>query len=136
VSELVTAIFESEGIRFAGEALETLPSGAPIYVHRISGKLGLASALAIDKATVVGLASVAIASGSVGDVDTEQHEESDWTAITGTAALLVGLPYYVGDTPGTLTAVAPTVPGKFCAAVGVAASATVLELNLQPPIAL
>lgn len=139
MSELVTAVGGASSSGFQGLALEELPSGAPLYINRVSGKIGLAAALSEATATVVGLARTAIPADTVGVFDDDRHQENDWTAITGTPNLAVGQVYFLDlAAPGRLTNVAPgdVDVGKFSAAVGVAVTTKIMELNIQPPIGL
>lgn len=123
----------------SGLAFEDILSGQPIYVKRVGGNIALADGTTEEKATVIGLAAADIDAGMVGDIDTEFHEEIDWTSIIGSVNLSVGLRYYLDLlTPGSLTSAAPTDGdiGKFSMEVGVAVTTKTLELTLQQPIGL
>lgn len=134
MSDIETEIGGATG--FSGQALEDIASGQPVYVNRVTGKLGLAAAITQEKATAVGLTVAAIASGFVGQVDEEFHTEADWTAIAGAAMLAVGQTYFLSATPGQITNVAPTSIGQYVTVIGVAIDPTTLSIQLGQPILL
>ena len=60
-------------------------------------------------------------------------ERTDWTPITGTAALSVGSLYYLSpDVAGRLTTTAPTESGQIVVSVGMAISSQKLSIEIQP----
>lgn len=96
--------------------------------------------LADDFATsaVVGLAASDVGDGMAGlMLAGGTLEMDDWSAVTGSASLSPGVAYYLSTTvPGGLTTTPPTDDDLVVTFVGRALSATVLAIELAPPIQL
>jgi len=100
------------------------------------GELRLADATADATATCVGLALTSAGAGSLLTYTSDgQVSLADWSAVTGSAALVPGTRYFLNPvTPGGLTNVCPTTPGVYAAPVGVALSTTLLEVEINLPV--
>ena len=115
--------------------------GQPVYPSA-AGSVDLAQADAIGTAQVLGLVSSAsITSSASGNIQTDgvlTATTGQWDTVTGgSGGLVAGSVYYVDpDTAGMLTATAPTTAGDYVIRVGLALSATELEISIQPPIKL
>lgn len=91
--------------------------------------VGLASAAALETATVCGLAS--------GDNEFKfggTIERTDWTPVVGTTLLEPGATYYLSTVPGKLSTVAPSGDGQWVVAVGLAITHRVLSIEIEQPI--
>lgn len=114
----------------------TAAIGAALYSTG-DGTVGLADNDASAATTrVVGLSTTATTTGQEGAYLTAGHlQQADWTAITGSTSLTPNAIYYLGATPGTLTATAPT-SGGFIVPVAVALTADTLDIRIQPSVQL
>lgn len=121
---------------FSIVAAEDLAAGQPVYVAPILGQLKLATAAVFAASSVAGLAQVATLATFATPLATTTLALTDWTAITGVAVLTKGARYFLGLTPGTLSIVAPAIPGQSSASIGIAISTTQLKINPSPPILL
>lgn len=111
--------------------------GMAVYVSG-SGTVDLAQADAAATTKVIGLASADVAASAIGYYAPEgQITRSDWTDITGSAALTPGVYYYLSEsTPGQLTSTAPTTATQYVVAVARAFSTTQLDVEIAQPILL
>lgn len=119
----------------------TFPAGSAVRISNFDGTHAvLAEANAISSASVVGVLtedSEATIDAKYRSVGTVTLTEAQWDAIAGTSGGLdPGVPYYLSDTtPGMLLPRAAIVTsGHFWTQVGIALSATELQLQLSAPI--
>jgi hypothetical protein len=111
-----------------------ISAGMPLYCNA-AFQVMLADADADDKATVLGLATIATALDAYVTVQTDGVvEQADWTTVTGSATLTVGSDYFLDATPGKLTATVP-IAGNLVY-VGRAIAPSKLEVSIQRPIKL
>jgi hypothetical protein len=118
----------------AAVAAQNLPAGVPVAISRANGKMILADADYKPSAFVVGLLTETVASGFVGHASPDRVTLDDWTAATGSPALLQGQTYFL-KSGGGLTTVLPGA-GSCVVLLGIAVSAATLQLDVQPPIQL
>lgn len=111
--------------------------GMALYA-KAGGTLDLAQANALSTSRVVGLAAgngIALTAANY-ELD-GVIEQSDWSAVIGSASLVAGNLYYLDPiTQGRLTTIAPTSSLKLVVQVGVALTATALSIEVEPPILL
>lgn len=88
----------------------SMVAGTPVYISRANGQLYPADNAASVTSFVVGLLTADVVSGFVGSFNRLTLTLSDWTAITGTALLLPGQPYFL-SAGGTLSTSVPSAPG-------------------------
>ena len=107
-----------------------------------NGTVDLAQADASGTVEVLGLVQeTSIAAAASGYIQTDgilTATTGQWDAVAGTTGgLTAGTVYYLDpDTPGLLTATAPTTGGDYVVRIGVGLSTTELEITFQPPILL
>lgn len=123
----------------AGPAVEAVadvaaPAGMPLAVSRANGHLVKADAASKAFAFVAGLAFEPTVIGFVGAAARDVVMLADWTAITGSAALLPGQTYFLA-VGGGMTTTPPGSPNCITV-VGKAASATTMLIDPQNPIQL
>ena len=111
-----------------------LQAGMPLVQSRVNGQLGIADASTKAFAWVAGLAAANTAQGFVAEAVQDTLTLPDWTAVTGSASLQVGQPYFLAA-GGGLTTTPPASPACI-AIVGMAQSASTFVLRRQPPIQL
>ena len=112
--------------------------GQVVYVDG-AGSVDLAQANATATSNVIGLVNdTSIASTSAGIIMTDGVIESaDWTAVIGVASLTAGSTYFLDPVlAGGLTVTPTTTAGNSLVRVGVALSATSLEITIDQPIKL
>lgn len=112
----------------------TMARGTPVAISRATGAFIPAIASLKSSAFVVGLITVDVTSQFIGRAATSELVLSDWTAITGAAALLPGQIYFLGAGGGLTTV--PPGPPNCVARVGEAVDARTLLISPQPPIQL
>ena len=117
-------------------AAVNLAAGQPVYVDGTSGQLGLSIATTYAKCFVMGLAAQTTSATYACPVATNSLTLADWTAITGSSALVKNQLYWLSVTEGLLSTSAPITPGQSLVVVGKAISATTLEINPTLPILL
>ena len=117
-------------------AAVNVAAGQPVYVDLTFGQLKLASSSEFASSTVAGLAQATTLATFAAPVATATLTLLDWTAVVGTAALAKGQRYFLGTTPGTLSLLAPSLPGQSVVSVGLALSTTQLEITPTVPILL
>lgn len=108
-----------------------LPAGMPVAVDRTSGMFIAADAAWKPAAFAAGLLRADAETGFVAAAATQQLALPDWTAVTGTALLAPGQPYFLA-VGGGLTTVPPA--SECVAMVGKSLNATTMLINPQPPI--
>jgi len=112
--------------------------GQPVYVDG-AGTVDLAIGDAIGTSKVAGLViDASIAAATAGKI---RHSgivtSTDWTAVTGAAALTPGARYYLSkDTAGQLTTTAPTAVGEVVCAIGMALSTEDMLVEIERPVLL
>lgn len=111
--------------------------GMAVYVDG-ANTVDLAQADAEATALVIGLAAEAVSAGGVGTYLTEgQVEQSDWTAVTGSATLVTGATYYLSTSvAGGLTTTPPSTDGDIVVRVGTALSTTEMDIEIAQPVLL
>jgi hypothetical protein len=117
-------------------AASNLQAGQPVYINGTTGQMAPASAAAYATSFVAGLSAAVTASAFVANLATDFLTLNSWVIVTGTALLQPGQRYFLGITPGTLSPIAPTVPGQVVAAVGQATSPTQFRIQIGQPILL
>lgn len=115
-------------------AAATLAVGTPVVIDRATGQFTAADAAGKPTAFVAGLLTVPVTSGFVGTATPSRLTLADWSAVTGTAQLSRGVPYFLA-VGGGLTTVPPASPACITF-VGKGLSATTLLIDPQPPIQL
>jgi hypothetical protein len=111
-------------------------AGQPVYLDRVTGQVKLAEANIYAASFVSGLASADTNAGHICTLDAVALELPDWTLVVGVTALTPGLPYFLSTTPGMLTTTAPQGIGQCVTLVGIAATTTIMNLNLAWPLLL
>ncbi len=116
----------------------TVVIGAPVY-SVASGAFDLADCTTAAKALVIGLVAtptiLAAAIGAIQSTDVLTATTAQWDAVAGTSGgLAFGTTYYVGATPGTIIAIAPTSVGQYDTQVGNALSTTQLSIVIMPAL--
>ena len=111
-----------------------LAAGMPLAISLASGHFVKADAATKAIAFVVALAKTAVAAGFAVDGEPDQLTLSDWTAVTGAAALSRGQIYFLGA-GGGLTTIPQSTP-NCSTVVGEAITTTTLKISPQPPIKL
>lgn len=110
---------------------DTAVGGQPVYVNG-SGEAALADAGALATSDVVGLVLAGASAGSSATIlPIGTITISDWTAITGTAALTPGARYCLSTTAGMLTTTPPSAAGEVVVVVGVALTAAKMKITLE-----
>ena len=124
-----------------GEAATAVVIGAPVYASAADTvKRGQANAKATSQLVGLGL-DATIAAAGVGNIitgGTLVATTAQFDAVAGTTGgLAFGTRYFLDPaTPGKITATAPTTVGQCVTVVGIALSATELEVMIQPPVLL
>lgn len=113
---------------------DILAAGMPVALSRANGHFRIADAGNKPLAFVAGLASAATAAGFVADAEREALTLADWTAVTGSALLAQGQPYFLAA-GGGLTTTPPSSPNCLVV-VGTASSSTTMLIEPQSPIQL
>lgn len=108
--------------------------GAPVAISRATGHAINADAGYKPTAFVVGLAGADTLTGFVVTAEDGSFDMADWSAVTGSAHLSPGLPYFLG-VGGGLT-IDPPVSPNCLTLVGVAASLTTLNVYPASPVQL
>jgi hypothetical protein len=114
---------------------ETVIEGAPVVVRRSDRKLVNGRADTYTLSFVVGLAGAATASGFAVSPVRGEVTLADWTAITGTPTLSVGIPYFLALSGG-LTTTPDRTSGHALTQVGIATAPDTLFVNPSPPVLL
>ncbi|WP_242095412.1 hypothetical protein [Sphingomonas sp. CROZ-RG-20F-R02-07] len=124
-----------------GEGSAAVVIGAPVYASAADTvKRAQANAKATCRVAGLGL-DPSIAASAAGNMITGGvlvATTAQWDAVAGTTGGLTFGTYYFVDpaNPGKLTATPPTTVGQVVTMIGLAISATELELDIQPPILL
>jgi len=116
-----------------------LPIATPVYTQ--GGNATPAQADSQPTTRVIGLVQAAAADTDPVEVQVDGIVEAlstEWDAVTGeTGGLTEGAQYYLSaDTAGQLTQTAPDAFGEFVVPVGVALSATEMDVEIGAPIKL
>ncbi|WP_295446253.1 hypothetical protein [uncultured Thiodictyon sp.] len=99
------------------------------------GLAALADAAIPGRGEVAGLAMADTASGFTCTYTRSTAESTDWSAVTGTAALSSGSVYYLSPSvPGTLTTTPPETAGLALVRIGRAVDTMTLQIMVEPPI--
>lgn len=109
-----------------GTALAAVTAGQVVYQDTATGKYGLADSNSVTAGirNPVGIALHAAAANQPLAVMTSG-------AVTIGAALTASLTYYLSDTPGGICPVADVGAGEYSIIIGMAASTTVLNVDIQ-----
>lgn len=112
-----------------------------VVYQKSDGDVDFARANAQGTVQVLGFAAEDISAAAAGLIQTDGilvATTGEWDAVTGgSGGLTPGSPYYVSSaTAGQITATAPTSAGNFVVRVGLASSATEMEISIMPPIKL
>jgi hypothetical protein len=115
----------------------TTSKGMAVYVDG-ANTVDLGQADVESTALVIGLAEEDVSAGGTGNYLTEgQVEQSDWTAVTGSATLVTGATYYLSTTvAGGLTITPPSTDGDIVVRVGTALSTTEIDIEIAQPVLL
>lgn len=138
---LDATVSEVDVISKTNDNASPITIGQPVY-QKSNGNVDLARANAQGTVQVVGLVKdSSISAAGSGIIQTDgvlTASTGDWDAITGgSGGLTPGSAYYVSAaTAGFLTATAPSTTGQFVVRIGLALSATDLDISVQPPIKL
>lgn len=111
-----------------GVAGATITAGQVVYLDPVTGKYGLADVNSATPAVrnAVGIALNAASNGQPIAVCTKGP-------LTIGAAILAGVAYYASGTPGGIRPVADNVTGDYTVLLGIGASTTVLNVDLESP---
>ncbi|MDX2215297.1 MAG: hypothetical protein SFY66_18680 [Oculatellaceae cyanobacterium bins.114] len=138
---LDAAVSEVDVVSLTNNQGTAVVIGTPVYSNA-TGQYRSAQANASGTVQVIGLAKdVSVANAASGLVQTDGvmvATTTQWDAITGqTGGLTAGSPYFLSaSTAGRLTVTAPSTVGQFVVRVGIALSATQMDITVQPPIGL
>lgn len=112
----------------SGFAEAAITAGQVVYLNPTTGKYNLADVNSATAAVrnAVGIALNNAANGQPIDVCTKGP-------VTIGAAILAGVAYYASGTPGGIRPVADNVTGDYTCLLGIGASTTVLNVNIQSP---
>lgn len=118
----------SNSSRDYGTAGEAITAGQAVYLSATTNKWMLADN---NSATAAARKAQAIAmNGAALNQPLAVHKKGD---ITIGATLTPGAAYYLSDTPGGICTVADIGEGEYYCLLGLAKSATVLDVNIQFP---
>jgi len=126
---------------------KTNDNASPIVIgnvvyNKTDGDVDLARANAQGTVQVLGLVrDASIAAAAAGNIQTDgilTATTGEWDAVTGgSGGLSPGVPYYVSAaTAGLITSTAPSSAGQYVVRIGLASSATSLDISVEPPIKL
>lgn len=109
--------------------------GQPVYGYSVLEEVELAKADIATTSRVIGFTVFdALATNSVGLINSGYITRSDWTAITGTITLSFGATYFLSNTAsGMMTLTAPITSGHYIVTLGVAVSDTIFSVNIGHP---
>lgn len=128
-----TTAHAGSGGTFSAVASVNISAGTAVAIDRTTGKLVKGDPSYKPNSFVAGLLTADVLLGFSGVVALAQLTLADWTAITGSATLLDGQPYFLAASGGLTT----TPPGSGCLVlVGTALNATTMQIEPQPPIQL
>lgn len=120
-------------------AAATVVAQCPVYISA-ANTFNKAAAGASGTAKVFGFTQSAVAISTAGLVQTDgvvSGTTGEWDAVAGTTGgLTAGTTYYLSATAGLITATAPSTVGSYVVSVGVAVSATDLEINISSSVLL
>lgn len=124
------------------ESSAAIVIGAPVYASAAGDNVKRGQANAKSTSQLVGLGyDTTIAAAAIGNIISAGiliATTAQWDAVAGTTGGLVfATPYFLdAATPGKITATAPTTIGQTNTRVGIALSATELEVIIVAPILL
>jgi hypothetical protein len=116
----------SDAVRESGTAGATVTAGQPVYLDPSDMKYKLADS---NGAAALRVPSGIALNGAANNQPLVIQKGGDIT-IGGT--LTPGVAYYLSDTPGGICPVADLGTGEYPCILGIAKSATVLSVNIQP----
>jgi hypothetical protein len=127
---LSAASSEVDVVAMTNANASAITVGMAVYVSA-AGSVNLANAAAAGTRQVLGLVKDAsIAAASSGFIQTDGIISSaSWEDVIGTVNLTAGSIYYLSTTAGQLTTTAPSGSGQYVCKVGMAISATELEID-------
>lgn len=126
----VEAINSIVGVQAVAQG--AIQQGFPVAINRANGKLWLADAGIFVRAFAAGMAYEDTADGYVCKAVRGRFHLADWTAVTGSPALTVGLPYFLA-VGGGITA-SPNLAAGHAAYLGYALDANSLFFDPINPI--
>lgn len=138
---LDASVTEVDVVSETNDNASPITIGMAVYA-KSDGDIDLARANAQGTVQVEGLVKDAsIASAAAGIIQTDgvlTAATGDWDAVTGgSGGLTPGAAYYLSAaTAGFLTATAPSSVGQFVVRIGLALSATEMDISITPPIKL
>jgi len=138
---LDAVVTEIDVVSMTNNNANSIVIGAPVYCES-AGNVDLAQADATGIKDVFGLVKdVSIAASASGSIQTDgvlAATTAQWDAVAGTTGgLAAGTIYYLSAVDvGEITATAPTTGGQFVVRIGLALSATELEISISQPIKL
>jgi len=115
---------------------ETIHPGQPVYVREADARAYRAWALFEEASRVCGFCKAEVTTGNVfGITPTGRLELANWSVPLGGSALLIpGVIYYLGDVTGQIVA-SPPITG-FIVQVGVAVTTTILDVDIKTRVRL
>ena len=116
----------SDAVRESGTAGATITAGQAVYLDTTDMKYKLADS---NGAAALRVPSGIALNGASNGQPLVIQKGGDIT-IGGT--LTAGIPYFLSDTPGGICPLADIGTGEFSCIVGIAESASVLAVNIQP----
>lgn len=121
---------------YEAEAGDNLSEGMPAYLDG-TGRLQKARNDLVAGHQVAGLMVADVATTFSGSYIADGPiEKTDWTSVAGTVDLVRGAIYYLSDTPGMITTIAPTAGGYYVVPLGRAQTERILDIELGQPVRL
>lgn len=114
---------------------EDVKRGQPLAVSPQDNRVYLADITTMYWANVIGLAADDTSAGFAVHVLRDMVTLNDWSAVTGSAALAYGVPYFLSGR-GVMSQSRPTSVGQFLVRIGEAVSPNKFIPLFQPPIQL
>jgi len=112
-------------------ANETISAGQPVYVSG-NNTVNLADASSTSTANAIGFATTSASANEAVIVLTEGSVTLvDWTAITGLAALVPGVHYYLSETAGMMSPNPPTSDEAVVTRLGIALTTTKFDIEVN-----
>lgn len=132
---LSAAAVEVDVVSMTNANAGSITIGMPVYVS-VAGSVDKANAAATATKKVLGLVKDAsIGTGVPGFIQTDgvlTAATGVWDAIAGTTGgLTANTMYYLGAAAGTLSATPPSGAGQYICEVGLALSATDMDINIE-----
>ena len=121
---------------YEAEAGDDLLEGMPVYLDG-TGRLQKARNDLVAGYQVAGLVLADVLDGFSGSYIADGPIEMlDWTSVAGVPNLTRGTIYFLSNTPGMITSIAPTSEGFYVVRLGRALSETILDIEMGQPIRL